>query len=111
MKVLSVAIIALLTPCEARRISLVQEAPKQISADEIGDGVAETQTHSFNQGPEAAAPEESEEIANIKAKVKKEAKEANEKSAKIMKANAYSKKMKQYFNKFDGTFHMPDGTR
>ena len=104
MKVLSVAIIALLTPCEARRISLVQEAPKQISADEIGDGVAETQAHSFNQGPEAAAPEESEEIANIKAKVKKE-------TAKVEKANAYSKKMKQYFNKFDGTFHMPDGTR
>ena len=103
MRLLSVAIIALLAPSKA---SFTLE-PKQISADEIGDGAP-----ALTQAPEAAAmPEESEEMANIKEKVKKETKEANEKSAKTIKANAYSKKMQKYYNKFDGTFHMPDGSR
>jgi len=102
MRLLSVAIIALLTPSEA---SFTHE-PKQISADDIGDGPP-----ALTQAPEAEMPEESEEMANIKEKVKKEAKEANEKSAKTIKANAYSKKMQKYYNNFDGTFHMPDGTR
>lgn len=50
--------------------------------------------------------------AKVKAARKKAIDKANEESKKVIKrADEYALKTKKYYNQFDGTFHMPDGSR